>query len=131
MKFRIVSETDIVTPNGTVSLNPGRIIKLDRNEAIPMIEAGVITPIAKVAYRLYCETLGAFLWVVPDESCALVLLDVTDPIYTLGELKRLKGLSMEGLRAVHLVKTEFENSRIESVAHAQGEHETNVPGFGL
>jgi hypothetical protein len=115
MKFRTIAETEIVTPDGTVPLSPGQIVELQKADAIPMLEAGVITPIAKLAYGLHSDVLGSFLWVVPDESCARALSDVTEPIYTAAEVRKLKGLSVEGLRAIHRAKIVFEDSRVGSV----------------
>jgi hypothetical protein len=131
MRCKVIADYQAETPDGIVTLESGQVIELDKEEAMLMIQAGVITPIAKVAYRLYSDVLGDFLWVVPDESCARALRDVTEPIYTADEVRKLKGLSVEGLRAVHGAKTIFEDSRVESVAPAQGGDETIVPGFRL
>jgi hypothetical protein len=125
MRFKVIVNHQAETPDGIIALEQGQVIELDKEEAIPMIEAGVITPIAKVAYRLYSEILGAFLWVVPDESCAKALRNLTEPIYTADEVRSLKGLSMEGLKAVHRAKTEFEDSRVESVEPVNISHSGN------
>jgi len=115
MRFKVIIDHHAETPDGVIPLEQGQMIELDKDDAIPIIEAGVITPTENVAYRLYSDVLGAFLWVAPDESSTQGLGDVAEPVYIADEVRKLKGLSPDGLRAIHRVKIEFKESRVESV----------------
>ena len=119
MKCKVIAGYQVETPSGIVALKQGQVIELDieldKEEAMSLIQEGVIMPITTVAYKLYSDVLGAFLWVAPDESSARHLRDVAEPIYTADEVRKLKGLSPDGLRAIHRVKIEFKESRVDSV----------------
>mgnify|MGYP001117279343 CR=1 FL=1 len=117
MRYRVLENFKVRTTGREVELQQGQIIQLDKDKAIPLIEAGKITPIERVAYKIYSELLGCYLWVVGDDEGADLLRSqgVTETIYTTDEVRKLKGLSKETLKKIHEVKTEIENSTIIDV----------------
>jgi hypothetical protein len=118
MTFNVLEDISIETPEGIITLSPGRVIRLSKEEAFPLIENGMIAPSGKVAYRVYSEILQAHLWVVDTDKDIHSLRasqGVFEAIYTADELKKLKGLSSESLREIHKVKEVFENSNIEQI----------------
>ncbi len=68
----------------------------------------------RIALRLYSEVLGVYLWVVKNDKDmrSLVAQGIAEAVYTADEVRKLKGLSVEGLKAVHEAKVIFENSRV-------------------
>lgn len=117
MTFRVMADTEIETPAGLIELRQGQVIRLAESEAMPLIEAGIITPEGRVAYKVYSNILQSFLWVVQDDAGAEELRaeGITGAVYTGHEIAELRGLDREGLKAVHNVKTVFEKSEIKSV----------------
>jgi hypothetical protein len=71
----------------------------------------------RVAYKVYSEILQAYLWVVFDEKDTETLRsqDIKEAIYTDDEIRKLKSLDKESLKALHKVKEVFENSKIEQI----------------
>lgn len=70
-----------------------------------------------VAYRVYSEILQAYLWVVDtdEDMKALKASDkVTEAIYTHDEIRKLKGIDKEALKAVHRAKEIFQDSQVET-----------------
>lgn len=117
MTFEILKEFETETPEGTLMLKEGQKVMLSKEEAIPLMEAGIITPIEKVAYRIYSNILPGYLWKVDtdrDMHSLRASQGVSEAIYTADELKKLKGLSKDSLREIHKVKEVFENSTIIS-----------------
>lgn len=120
MTFEVLKEFETETPEGTFMLKEGQKVRLSKEEAIPLIQDGLIQPIEKVAYRIYSNILQSYLWVVDtdeDMHSLRASQGVSDAIYTADEIKKLKGLSSESLREIHKVKEVFENSKIEQVNH--------------
>ena len=118
MKYRILKPIKISTPAEDRTLPEGQIITLPKEKALPLIEKGKIEPVGRVSYRVYSEILEAFLWVVADYEDIKALRTsqkVTEAIYTEDEIRKLKGLDREGLKAIHTVKEIFENSKVEKV----------------
>ena len=70
-----------------------------------------------VAIKVYSELLGCHLWVVNTDQDMHTLRSqgIKEAIYTAGEIKKLKSMSKNDLKAVHEVKRVFENSKIEEV----------------
>ena len=117
MKFRVLKEIEVETPKGIVTLIPGQVIQLSRSEAIPLIQSYLIQPLERVAYKVYSEVLQAYLWVVDTDADmhALRSQGITEAIYTADEIKKLKGIDKDSLRAIHKVKEVFENSKVEEI----------------
>jgi hypothetical protein len=116
MTFAVLQEFETETPEGTLMLKEGQKVRLSKEEALPLIQDGLIQPIEKVAYRIYSNILQAYLWVVADDKDRETLRasqGIREVIYSHDEIKKLKGLSSESLREIHKVKQIFENSEIE------------------
>lgn len=117
MKYIMLDSFKAQTRQGETELKAGQIITLPHEIAIRLLNAGLITPVGRVAYRIYSNIFEAFLWVVQDDAGAdkLRAEGISEPIYTGHEIAELRGLDREGLGAVHNVKTVFDESQIKSV----------------
>lgn len=117
MRYKVIQDMEVETPAGPVSLSQGQVICLDKAEALPLIEAGLITPQGSVAYKVYSNILQAYLWVVDDEAGAegLRTEGIAEPIYTGEEIKKLKGMDKKSLQAIHNVKQAFKESKIKDI----------------
>jgi hypothetical protein len=115
MTYKVLTNFKALTDRGELELQPGQVITLPRENAVQLITTGKIMPIGRVAYRIYSEILQAFLWVVDtdEDMKALRGKNVTEPIYTADEIRKLKGIDKEDLKKIHKVKEVFENSKIE------------------
>ena len=117
MTFNVLEDFSIETPEGHINLKQGQIIKMTIDEAIPIIEAGIIKPVKKVVYRVYSKILEANLWVVDTDADMISLRSkgIGESIYTKREIKELKRVPRENLKEIHMVKAIFLNSIIEEV----------------
>ena len=117
MKCQVLEPFRVKTSQGEIELLPGQIIALDKDKAIKLLTEGKVIPTNNVAYKIYSNILQAFLWVVDtdDDVWALRREGVTEPIYTADEVRKLKGISKEGLKRVHRVKGVFEGSKVRDV----------------
>jgi hypothetical protein len=115
MRYQVKKQFRVRTSDGEVELQPGQVITLSRENAVQLITTGKIMPIGRVAYRIYSEILQAFLWVVDtdEDMKALRGKNVTEPIYTADEIRKLKSTSKEGLKTIHEAKKIFEDSKVE------------------
>jgi hypothetical protein len=127
MKCRILDRVKFKTPEGEKELTPGQVANLPHDTAIRLINEGRVEPIGRIAYRVYSEILGAYLWVVADEADMEALRaseDVTDPIYTaqeIGQLKELKEKTRKAhLKTVYEAKKEFPGSKVVQVNNHEG-----------
>jgi hypothetical protein len=118
MTFQVLEDVRIETPEGLVTLNQGQTIKLSKDEAILLIEAGLITPIEKVAYKIYSKILQAYLWVVDTDQDMHTLRSsgITEAIYTPDEIPKLKGLDKDTLKEIHQIKATFPESSIKEIS---------------
>ncbi|MBT9168960.1 MAG: hypothetical protein DDT19_02312 [Syntrophomonadaceae bacterium] len=126
MTFEILKEFETETPKGTFVLKEGQKIRLSKEEAIPLIQDGLIRPVEKVAYKVYSEILQANLWVVDtdEDMHSLRTQGVTEAIYTKGEIRKLKGLSRDSLKEIHRAKEVFPESSIEEIKFKEEAKET-------
>lgn len=110
--MKVIASADL---NETIKA--GAVFELPKEKALPLIEAGLITPEGRVAYKVYSNILQCFLWVVQDDADAdkLIAEGISEPIYTGHEIVELKKLSRDDLRAIHEVKTIFEQAQVEDV----------------
>ena len=117
MTFEVLKDFEAETPSGTLTLKEGQRVKLSKDEAIPLIQDGLIQPIERVAYRVYSKILEAYLWVVDTDQDMHSLRGqgITEAIYTHQEIKELKKLPKEDLKAIHTVKNTFLDSKIEQI----------------
>lgn len=96
----------------------GDTFTIKNDDAIkPLIEAGKITPIEKVSYKIYSELLGCCLWVVTDEKDMKTLRNegITEPIYTHREITELKKLPKGDIKEIHKVKQVFPDAKVNLV----------------
>lgn len=117
MIFKILREFETETPEGTFMLKEGQRVRLSKEEAMPLIQDGLIQPIEKVAYRIYSSILQAYLWVVDtnEDMHTLRFQGVSEAVYTGNEIKKLRGLRKDSLIGIHRVKEVFENSKVEEI----------------
>ena len=117
MKFKVLKEIEVETPEGIMTLIPEQVIQLSKAEAIPLIQAYLLQPIEKVAYKVYSEILQTYLWVVEtdEDMHSLRSKKVSEAICTGEEIKKLKGLSKDSLREIHKVKQVFPESIVEEI----------------
>ncbi|MDA8086633.1 MAG: hypothetical protein M0Z75_08035 [Nitrospiraceae bacterium] len=117
MKCRVLKLFRVKTSQGEIELQPGQIIMLEKSKAIKLLTEGKVIPTNNVAYKIYSNILQAFLWVVDtdEDMWAMRNEGVTEPVYTADEVRKLKGISKEGLKRVHKVKEVFEGSKVRDV----------------
>lgn len=129
MTFEVLREFEVEMPTGTITLKEGQRVKLSKEEAIPLIQDGLIQPIEKVAYRIYSNILQAYLWVVETDKDmhSLRSQGISEAIYTADEIRKLKGIDdKDSLRAIHKVKQVFEDSTIEEITKKESNHAKEV-----
>lgn len=117
MRYQIKEPFKVKTKQSEMELQPGQIITLPHDIAIRLLNEGKITPIEKVAYKVWSEILQAYLWVVADDEDikALRAEGISEAVYTADEIEKLKGIDKGSLKAVHKVKKVFESSKVEDV----------------
>jgi hypothetical protein len=115
MTYKVLTNFKALTDRGELEVQAGQIITADKDQAMKLINDGKIIPAEKAAYRVYSEILQAFLWVVDtdEDMKALRGKNVTEPIYTADEIRKLKSTSKEGLKTIHEAKQIFEDSKVE------------------
>ena len=123
MKHQILEAFKVKTSKEEMELQPGQVITLPQDKAIRLLNEGRITPIDKVAYKVYSEILQAHLLVVETDQDmhSLRSQGITEAIYTEDEIKKLKGLSKDSLKEIHKVKETFEKSKIMEVTKNETE----------
>lgn len=124
MKYQVLEPFKVKTSQGETELKAGQVITLQKEKALRLLSEGKITPLEKVAYKVYSEILQAYLWVVADDEEMKALRSaegITEAIYTYPEIAELKKLSKEDLKTIHRVKEVFEDSKIEQVNHENSE----------
>jgi hypothetical protein len=119
MTFEVLNKFETETPEGIFMLKEGQKVRLSKEEAIPLIQDGLIQPIEKVAYRIYSEILQAYLWVVDTDNDmhSLRTKCIAEAIYTRREIKELKKLPKEDLKEIHKIKEVFPISNIEEITN--------------
>ena len=117
MKYKVLETFKVKTTKEEIDLQPGQVITLPHDTAIKLLNEGRITPVERVAYRVYSEILQAYLWVVEtdEDKHALRSQGATKAIYTGYEIEELKKLSKEDLKEIHRVKEVFPESCIEEI----------------
>lgn len=118
MRYQVLESFKVKTSQTEKVIEAGQIITLPQDRAIKLLNEGKITPIEKVAYKVYSEILQAYLWIVDtdqDMHSLRASQGVSEAIYTAGEIKKLKCLSKDSLREIYKVKQVFENSKIEEI----------------
>jgi hypothetical protein len=115
MKYQVLDRFKAITSQGEMELPEGQIITMPHDIAIRLLNESKITPIEKVAYRIYSEILEDYLWLCETDKDLHYFKEknISEPIYTKNEIKKLKGIDKETLKAVHEVKTVFKDSKVE------------------
>jgi hypothetical protein len=126
MTYRVLTSFKALTDRGEMEVQAGQIITLAKDQALKLINEGKIIPTGKVAYKIYSKILQAYLWVVETDEDVWALKNegTTDPIYTADEVRKLKGISKEGLKRVHKVKEVFDGSKVKDVQKKDQSPET-------
>lgn len=117
MKYKVLDSLKAQTTQGEMELQPGQVIALPHDKAIRLLNEGKITPIDKIAFKVWSEILQAYLWIVDtdEDMHSLRYQGISGAIYTHHEIKELKKLSKDDLKATHKVKEVFPGSTIEEV----------------
>ena len=118
MKYEVRELFKVKTSQAEIELQPGQVISLIDERAFKLLSGGKITPVEKIAYKVYSQILQDYLWVVSDEGDMRALrasVNVTEVIYTAAEISKLKSMDKEGLKAVHSVKEAFPKSTVENI----------------
>jgi hypothetical protein len=118
MKFKVLAAFQVETEKaGTIKLTAGQTVELSPAKALRLLEAGKISPVERVAYRVFSEVLQSHLWVVygPEDMHAIRTHGISEPVYSAEEIKKLKGASKEDLRTIQEVKTAFPASVVEDI----------------
>jgi len=115
MTFQVLREFEVEMPTGTITLKEKQRIKLSKDEAVPLIQDGLIQPVERVAYKVYSEILQAYLWIVDTDQDmhSLRSQGITEAIYSADEIKKLEGMERDSLKAIHQIKEVFPESSIE------------------
>ena len=124
MRYHVLEPFRVKTSKEEMELQSGQVITLPQDKAIRLLNEGRITPIDKVAYKVYSEILQAYLWVVETDQDMHFLRSqgITEAIYIADEeIKKLKGLSKDSLKEIHKVKETFDKSQIMEVTKSETE----------
>jgi hypothetical protein len=107
----------VIVPEGEMDIEPGQIVILPQDKGIKLLNEGKIEPIERVTFKVWSEVLQGYLWVVYDEEDIEVLRKevLKDSIYTILEVKQLKGLSKSSLKDINQVKEIFLIATVEKI----------------
>ena len=119
MKYRVLEPIKLKTSKGEIELHPEQVTALHNNVAVKLLNQGKITPVGKASYRIYSKILEDYLWIVTTDKARkeLIAEGVKDAIYTQEEVSNLidEGISEEGLKAIHKVKSTFTESSVMDI----------------
>ena len=121
MRYQVIEGFRVKTSKGEMELQAGQIITLPYDKAIRLLSECKITPVEKVAYRVWSEILQAYLLVVDTDQDipSLRSQGISEAIYTHHEIKELKKLSKEDLREIQKIKETFSESTVEEVKNGK------------
>jgi hypothetical protein len=127
MKYCVLLPFRVKTSGGELELQPGQIVALASEKAFSLISTGKIQPVEKVAYKVFSELLGCYLWVTEtsEDIAALRTQGVKEAIYSSKEIEKLKTLDQQSLKIVNDIKTIIEDGVIEEVEKNKGESDDN------
>ncbi|MFH0773890.1 MAG: hypothetical protein V2A53_00125 [bacterium] len=117
MKYQVLETFKVRTLKEEIELQSGQIVTLPHDKAIRLLNEGKITPIEKVAYKVYSELLQAHLWVVDtdEDMHSLRSQGISAAIYTGDEIRKLRSLSKDSLKEIHKAKEVFPESIVDEV----------------
>jgi hypothetical protein len=123
MIYEVLKSFKVRTLQREMQLNPGQVITLPHDKVIKLLNEGKITPVGKVAYKVYSEILQGYLWVVDtdEDMHSLRSQGINEAIYTGDEIKKLKDIDKDALKDVHKIKEVFDKSVIEEVREGGNE----------
>jgi hypothetical protein len=127
VKFVVENSFKAKTSQGEMTLEPGQIITLPRDLAVTLLNQGRVSPVGRVAIKIFSEMLNEELWIVADERNmdALKAEQVVDiAIYTANEIRELKGKYQEQLKTIHEAKKVF-GEKVEDI-EPRGKEDNNV-----
>jgi hypothetical protein len=110
MFYTVKDRCTVKTAQGTREIEPGQVIKLDESKA-EMFGDKVCPSYQIINAKLVND---CFLLVETEQEAeALRSAGILDVIYTVKEIKQLKGLDEARLKAYHLTKKVFPQADIE------------------
>ncbi|MFH0774177.1 MAG: hypothetical protein V2A53_01590 [bacterium] len=117
MKYQVLDTFKVKTSTGEMELQTGQIITLPYDKALRLLNECKISPLEKVAYKVYSEILQAYLWVVDidQDLHSLRSQGKTEAIYTGDEIRKLRSLSKDSLKEIHKVKEVFPESIVDEI----------------
>ncbi|OGW56026.1 MAG: hypothetical protein A2Y81_00795 [Nitrospirae bacterium RBG_13_43_8] len=117
MKYQVLDIFKVKTSTGELELQTGQIITLPYDKAIRLLNEGKITPIERIAYKVWSEILQAYLWVVDTDHDmhSLRSQKVSEAIYAADEIGKLKGIDIDSLKVIHKAKEVFQHSKVEEI----------------
>ncbi len=123
MKYLVLEPFAVKTSQVKKELQTGQLITLSTDKALRLLNEGKITPAERVAYKVYSELLQAHLWVVETDQDmhSLRTQGISEAVYTRKEIKELRKLPKEHLKAIHEAKELFPLSSIEEITTEKGE----------
>ncbi len=123
MKYLVLEPFAVKTSQVKKELQTGQLITLSTDKALKLLNEGKITPAEKVTYKVYSEPLQAFLWVVETDQDmhSLRTQGISEAVYTWQDIKELRKLPKEHLKAIHEVKEVLPLSSIEEITTEKGD----------
>ena len=117
MRYQVIEGFRVKTSKGEMELQAGQIITLPYDKAIRLLSECKITPVEKVANRVWSEILQAYLLVVDTDQDIPYLRSqgISEAIYTAEEIQKLRRLNKNSLKEIHKVKEVFPDSIVEEV----------------
>ncbi len=117
-------------------------IKIDINNRVaevPFIAEGLFSTIAnnkeaikelkqiRKTYKIYSKILEDYLWLVATdkEMRELVAEGIKDAIYTHDDIKKLEGMSKDGLRKINIIKKVLPGSTVEEIGQKNNNAQFN------
>jgi hypothetical protein len=117
VKYQVRELFKVKTSQGEIELQVGQVITTSPDRAITLLNEGKIAPIGEIAYKVYSELLGAYLWLVDtdEDRQALRSQGVEEAIYSHPEITEVRKLSPDALKNIHRIKEVFESSKGEDI----------------
>jgi hypothetical protein len=117
MRYRVLEPFKVKIPKEEMELQPGQVITLPHDKTLTLLNERKISPIEKVAYRIYSELLGCCLWVVETDHDlhSLRSQGISEAIYTAEEIQKLRRLNKDSLKEIHKIKQVFPESIVDEI----------------
>lgn len=124
MKLTPTRPVTLKTPSGPREYKPGQIFEAPEDKARPFIERGLIRPVEEcpddplhlhpksIVIRIRSKVLGEDVWLASNVTARDHLKCEGLAVYLPEEIRHLKGLSKDNLRAINEAKKVFEKARV-------------------